>query len=326
MPGITPSQATTLIEGLKSTGGDDTHAAYAKDLHDFVGFLDVKDEKAALCRLLSGTFDAADGIVRRYRDSMSSSQGRGLASSTVNRRLTVLRRIAKAAHRRGWITWLIDVPSMKSELVKNPDGPTLEKATEMLAMAAKQKGQAGRRTYAILRLALDLGLRRGAIVGLDAGDVDLVNRTVWVVLKGHDKKKQKDLAETTCVALQRWLDVHPTKSMTPATPVFVNLIPGRHTRLNGSTIYDIVRDISVAVGSRTRPHGLRHTAITEAVLRATAIGETLDQVRAFSDHTDFKMVLRYRNTSARVQKKFTESNAKAFGDPLRVRSHRSQAA
>jgi hypothetical protein len=47
-------------------------------------------------------------------------------------------------------------------------------------------------------------------------------------------------------------------------------------------------------------------------------------VRTFSGHTDFKMVLRYRNTSARVQKKFTESNAKAIGATLGARISRQR--
>lgn len=96
----------------------------------------------------------------------------------------------------------------------------------------------------------------------------------------------------------------------------MNLIPGRHTRISEPAVYNIIRDNSTAAGHRTHPHGLRHTAVTEAVKRADELGETLDQVRAFSDHKDFRMVLRYRDSAAGVQKKFTNANAAAFGDPL----------
>ena len=61
---------------------------------------------------------------------------------------------------------------------------------------------------------------------------------------------------------------------------------------------------------------IRHTAITNAIINAARLGETLDSVMQFSNHADFRMVLRYRNTAKGAQKKFANANASAFGDPL----------
>jgi hypothetical protein len=51
-------------------------------------------------------------------------------------------------------------------------------------------------------------------------------------------------------------------------------------------------------------------------VNAARLGETLDSVMQFSDHADFRMVLRYRNASKKAQKKFANANAATFGDPL----------
>ena len=314
---LTPeSRAKVILQSILAAGRPATQHAYTADLADFTRFVSKDDPAAAVAILIGGSFDQADLLIRRYRDEMVQEKKRDLSAATVNRRLTVLRKMVRAAHRRGWTTWLLDVPNVKDEAVKNPDGPSATKAGEMLAKAAADNSPAGRRTYAILRLALDLGLRRGAICALDVADVDLASRKVRVLLKGREKKRMKDLAPPTCVAIRRWVDVHPLRPLPKSAPLFVNLIPGRNTRLSGPAVYNIVTAISVAVGARTRPHGLRHTAITEAVQRASSLGETLDQVQAFSDHKDFRMVLRYRNAGRGVQKKFTEANAAAFGDPF----------
>lgn len=319
MSNISENQAKTLVEHVLSVGSPLTRSAYTKDLEDFRLFTRKPSIVRAAAHLLEGDFDAADKLVKRYRDTMAAQNGRDLSSATVNRRLTVLRSLAKASHRRGWTTWVLDVKSVKHESVKVPDGPPAEKAAAMLVKATETDSPADRRTFAILRLALDLGLRRAGICALDVGDVDLKALKIRVRLKGGVKKRTKDLAVQTAQAIELWLDIHPARPAPKNAPLFVNLIEGRHTRLSGPAVYNIVRAVSSSVGCRTRPHGLRHTAITEAVKRAGELGETLDQVRAFSDHKDFRMVLRYRDAAAGVQKKFTGANAAAFGDPLAKR-------
>lgn len=297
-----------------------TALAYRKDLSDFARYLRTDSVEKAVQRLLSGGFGAAEQLVNRYRNRMISEHGRDLAPATVNRRLSVLRQVARAAHRRGWIQWTLDVKNVTEDTVKNPDGPPVEKVTEMLNIAAQDDSRAGRRTYAILRLFSDLALRRSSITALNVGDLDLKTKMLRVRIKGHDKPKRKDLPDATAVALRRWIEVHPCAVNTPCDPVFVNLIPGRYTRLSGPAVYQLMRKVSTAVNCRTRPHGFRHTSIEQAILNATQLGETLDRVRDFSDHRDFRMVLRYRNSGKRVQGRFADANASAFGDPLAGKS------
>ena len=293
-----------------------TRQAYEKDLKDFSQEyikLPKGQEAGAVRQLLAGGFETANALVRDYRADMDTR--RELSSSTINRRLSTLRKLVQAAHRRSIVSWSIDVPNIKDEPVHNADGPDLDDMRRIVFHVAKDESAKGRRGYAIIRLMADLGLRRGAVINMDLNDLDLPKR-IRVRLKGREKKRWKDLPPETSAALRRWLAVHPTRSKSRVGPVFVNLVPGWNARISGSAIYEIVTEFSEAAGCRTRPHGIRHSAITNAIVNAARLGETLDSVMQFSDHADFRMVLRYRNASKKAQKKFANANAATFGDPL----------
>ena len=299
-----------------------TRTAYEKDLRDFTTtFLKTKEPVAAVARLLRGDFSSGNQLVRDYRQQMD--QKRDLSSSTINRRLSMLRKIVQAARRRDLIPWTLDVPNVKDEAVLTRNDPDAEDMIRIVAYVAKDESPRGRRAYAIIRLMADLGLRRGAVVNLDFSDMRLP-RQIRVKLKGREKKRWKTLPPATLHALRRWLDVHPFRSR-HIGPVFVNLVPGKHTRLSGSAVYELVTEFSEAAGCRTRPHGIRHTAITNAIVNAVMLGETLDSVMQFSDHSDFRMVLRYRKASMQAQKKFSNKNAETFGDPFAMKPGRHPA-
>jgi len=313
---ITPKQANEVLQSIFVGVSDNTRRAYQADLRDACLYFRIKDPAELVRRLLSLGYSEAQRAILGYRKSMISAKRRDLAPSTVNRRLTVIRLVFRNARRRGIIQWQIDVRGATQETVKDPDGPSPEIAAQMLAQAAADDSPNGRRTYLILRLALDLGLRRSSIIALDYRDVDWRKKRLRVALKGRDKPKWKELPDPTIKAIRRWIEVHPLRSsIGPTTPLIVNLIKGRHTRISGPAIYQIVRAISSCIGHPTRPHGLRHTAIEMAVRNTQKLGATLDQVQAFSDHKDFRMVLRYRNKDMKIQGDFAKANASSFGDP-----------
>ena len=57
----------------------------------------------------------------------------------------------------------------------------------------------------------------------------------------------------------------------------------------------ILRVLSGQIGTRVRPHGLRHTAITAALDVAAAHGLSIDLVRQFSRHKSIGTLLVYRD-------------------------------
>lgn len=312
--------ASELLEFvLKQSSNPVTRQAYEKDLADFSAhFLKGKSPQQAIELLLSRDFEHAHEVVTRYRQSMLKK--RGLSSSAINRRLTVLRKLTKAANRRGWIPWVLDVRNVENSLEKNNEGLSTEETAEVLAFTASDDSPRGRRAYAILRLLCDLGLRRASIVNIDLTDLKIAGGEVGdirVTLKRRSKKKQKKLPGETVQAIKRWLEVHPAQTLTG--PLFVNLIPGRYTRLSGNAVYDTVVEYSTKAGFPTHPHGLRHTAITTSIVESGKRGKSIDTVMQFSDHSDIRMLLRYRDPDTKAQGEFAKSNASAFGNPLAKR-------
>ena len=285
---------------------------YSAALDDFAGFVKAPDRLAAVNRLLSAGFAAGNELVTGYRRDMEGTRnadgklkfGRGLSASAVNLRLTVLRGLVKKARRHGLIDWELDVPNIASENVHEATGPGMDLLNRMLEAAKAQLGPLGRRNYAILRLAGELGLRRKEIVGLDLDDVDMITGTVRIRGKARRQLEKLSCTPTTVDALSRWTEVRPKPK--DGRSLFTNLIPGRPTRLTGSAVYEIVRGLgrdALPKGSRlrVRPHGIRHTAITEAVRRATEVGLAHEEVQKFSRHRDFRMVARYLDAHEQAQ-------------------------
>ena len=59
--------------------------------------------------------------------------------------------------------------------------------------------------------------------------------------------------------------------------------------------YRIIRDLGAAAGVHVRPHGIRHTAITQAIDAAAKQGLSIDVVRQFSRHRNISTLLIYRD-------------------------------
>lgn len=59
-------------------------------------------------------------------------------------------------------------------------------------------------------------------------------------------------------------------------------------------------------GQKVRPHGLRHTSISEAVRRVQAVGMDVTKVLQFSRHKDLKTLQVYIDQVEDVQGKIAE--------------------
>ena len=60
--------------------------------------------------------------------------------------------------------------------------------------------------------------------------------------------------------------------------------------LNGTAIYRLVRELGGRTGLKTRPHGLRHSAITEAL---DLTGGNVRSVQKYSRHSNVQTLLTY---------------------------------
>ena len=142
--------------------------------------------------------------------------------------------------------------------------------------------------------------RCGEVVSLDVEDVDLQQGTLAVRGKGRTSKQLLSLPEPTKAALEGWLAARGTDSG-PLLTNFDRRKPGR--RLSGTSLYRMVRRLGQKSGLKVRPHGLRHTAITEACKAAQANGIGLEEVLDFSRHSrkSIAILMVYRDRERNVQ-------------------------
>lgn len=264
-----------------------TARTYSSDYRDFARFLGASGPGPALDALVAMSPGQANAMALAYRVHLSDRQ---LAPGTIARRLVALRSAVKAARRIGLITWGLDVGGPKAETLRDTRGPGLDGWRKMLATAkAEASTPKGLRDLALVRLLHDLGLRRGEAVSLDLANVDLEARTVAVVGKGKRQATRLTLPRPTADSLAAWI---ASRGNSPG-PLFRPLDPGASPdeRLTG----EAVRRIVAALGKRSglarvpRPHGLRHSAVTEAL----DAGRDIRDVRRFARHADINTTIRY---------------------------------
>jgi integrase/recombinase XerC len=301
----TPAEATTTLrEGAANellytflTGRSETTLrAYRRDLEDFRRFTRDATISAATERLLRGGRAVSHQLVLNYRARLME---RGLQAATINRRIAALRSLVKMARLVGFVTWSLEVSGVRSEPYRDTRGPGRAAVALLFDAAAEADARRAARDQAILHLLYDLGLRRGELVALDVEDVDLDRSALAVRGKGRSEKSFLTLPAPTVAVLADWLSY---RGGIPG-PLFTNFDRARKGdgRLTAGHVYKIVRGLGERVGVRAAPHGLRHTAITEACKAAQAAGIGLDEVLDFSRHKDVKVLMLYRDRERNVQ-------------------------
>ncbi len=141
-----------------------------------------------------------------------------------------------------------------------------------------------KRGYAVVRLALDLGLRGIEISRLQLADIDW--RLGTVTLK-RTKSRRQDLLPlpvTTGRALEAYLRHERPKTSDPA--VFVRRLAPHDEPIGVDAIRRIVRDAFRRVGiQHGRGHALRHTVACRIVNQGGSIKEVADVLRHRSLNT-----------------------------------------
>jgi integrase/recombinase XerC len=276
--------AQSLLAAFLAGRTETTLRAYAADLQDFAGFLGLADPVVAVQQLLASGPGQANGLALGYKADLLN---RKLKAATVNRRLAALRSVVKMARTLGMVTWGLEVAGMRSQPYRDTRGPGRDGYKKLLAAAKDQKPDKAARDTAILHLLYDLALRRGEVVALELMDVDLVSCRVAVMGKGRTEKEFLTLPEPTTTVLRAWMEFRGDR---PGA-LFINFDhAGKGERLTGKSVERLVKRLGMLVGIKARPHGLRHSAITEAL---TITRGDVRRVQKFSRHLDSRTVLRY---------------------------------
>lgn len=291
------AEAASLVESFLAGRKPTTLNTYRQGLEDFREFIGGADLNEAASLLLGNGHGRANGIALAYRANMLE---RKLSAATVNNRLSALRSLVQLARTLGMIPWSLEVANVKSEPYRDTKGPGRSAFDRIVHELDGRLTKKSTRDKAAVRLLHDIALRRAEVVGLDLQDVDLDAGTIAVVRKGRTQKVTLSMPGPTQTAVAAWLNVRGSEP----GPLFVNFDRSKKgCRLTGTSLYRIVRALGSKVGTRTRPHGLRHTAITTACERAAAAGIGLEEVLDFSGHADVKTLMVYRDRNRNMQGK-----------------------
>lgn len=286
----TPMAVTTIVPSIDLVGAffagrnPRTLLAYQKDLKDFQCFTQAPSLQAAAALLTSQSSGPANGLALAYRVSL---QERGLAPSTINRRLAALRSMVKLARVLGLVVWELEVEGMKASAYRDTRGPGMAGFRMMLDSLGDSHVEKAVRDRAILRLLFGMALRRGEVVSLDLCHLDLESGRLSVMGKGKTQRESLSIPPKVLGSLQAWVEIRGQHE----GPLFTAVDRcHRGHRLDGSAVYRMVSELGKAVGLTTRPHGLRHAAITEALGRTN--GNTRS-VQRFSRHKKLETLSLY---------------------------------
>ena len=298
--------AQSILDAWRAGKSPHTWRSYRHDLQAFARFLSGAlgivpplTVEAALDRLFRQDSARAHGIVLNFRASLLEAN---LAPASINRALVTLRSVSKLARMLGVVQggWYLEVPGVKAERRRDTRGPAVEDIQRMLAATAGDS-ETEARDYAIVVTLYSLGLRVSELCGLNLEETDLARATTWIRGKGRRERELVPLPAIVVTALRRYL-VH--RGATGQGPLFVSRSrrSGRDgsRRLHTNSVLRIVDQVGRRVGVRVWPHALRHSAITNAIIRGQRAGVGLDEIRAFSRHRTLETMLVYRDEHDRL--------------------------
>jgi integrase/recombinase XerC len=206
------------------------------------------------------------------RGYVSALHEAGYAKTSVARRLASLRSFYKFALREGL------AQSNPAKPLRNPRPdrklPHFLSTDEIgrLLVAPPAITSMGLRDRAILETMYSAGLRVSEAVGMNDGDLDLVEGVVRIRGKGR-RERLAPIGTHAAKALARWLKVRTLagkESKGPTAPVFTNRF-GR--RLTTRSVHRLLLKYLNLTGLdlRTTPHTLRHSFATHLLDRGADI-------------------------------------------------------
>lgn len=152
-----------------------------------------------------------------------------------------------------------------------------DEADRLLDVAASAP-KMPKRAYAIVRLALDLGLRAGEIAHLKLGDIDWHAGTV--MLRGTKSLRQDvlPLPVESGEALADYLQHERPATCHPA--IFVRQVAGKDLPITSCAVGKVIKRACRRIGlPDVSAHALRHTVACRLVERGSSLKEVADLLR-----------------------------------------------
>ena len=274
---------------LNSVASPHTRRAYDHGLNDY------RDWHAGTGGSSGPFFSKA--AVNGYKAGL---EARGLASSTINIRLSAVRRLAAEASDNGLLSSELAgaigrVAGAKSKGVRTGNWLTLEQAEQFLAAPASSGGLTATRDRALLALLIGCGLRRSEIAGLDFDHIQQRDGRWCVVdLTGKGGKvRTVPMPAWAKTAVDAWLLAAEITGGKVFRPVVKGGARLRGEALNSNAIWAAVRKYAVMIGvPHLAPHDCRRTYAKLAHKGAAP----LEQIQLSLGHSSIQTTERYLGT------------------------------
>lgn len=222
------------------------------------------------------------------------------APATVNKRLSAVRGVLKAAWRLGLMTAetyhrAVDVANVKGERL--PAGRALSKGELAALFGACAADAVGVRDAAMLAVLYCGGLRRAELVALDFADFEPESGALDVRRGKRNKQRTVYVTNGALVALGRWLELRGAE---PGA-LFCGVAQGgrlQRGRLTSQTVYDVLRKLATRAGlGHVTPHDLRRTFVGDLL----DAGADLSTVQRLAGHADPNTTARYDRRPERAK-------------------------
>jgi site-specific recombinase XerD len=263
-----------------------TRAAYRRDVGGWLGWCRTREVDP-----LAATFIHVNAYARELEAGAQTA-------ATVARKLSGL---------SSWYGFLLKIGGVSANPVAGADRPRVARdhsatvglaATEvdaLLAAAEADRGRESVRSYALIAVLADLGLRVGEVVGLNIDDIayERGHRSIRFVGKGGAARRRA-LTPASTAALESYLMHRAAQSGVGVEqlsgPLFVT---ATGARLDRHAVFRLVRrlaaEAAIPAAGRLSPHSLRHAFATAA----RDEGVPLEDVQDAMGHADPRTTRRY---------------------------------
>ena len=294
-----PGTADTEEPGREAAGLDRTQARLRQMVLDSVSSIHSRRNYG---KALDDLFAFAVGrpltraLLLEYRATMD-----GLSPSTVNVRLSAVRKLVSEARKNGMLSaeeaaHLNDVPNIPQKGTRMGNWLTREQARELLAVPDRSTLK-GKRDYCILALLVGCALRRQELASLYIEEIQMrENRWVIVDLTGKGGRVRT-------VAIPVWVrqGIHAwqAEARLEAGPLLRSLSKGGKVgkSLSDWAIWSVVEQSAQQIGiARFGAHDLRRTC---AKLCRKAGGD-LEQIKFLLGHSSIQTTERYLGSEQEI--------------------------
>ena len=257
--------------------GANTLAAYESDLDDYLSYA-------------GGDAGSAPPDRRRFRGWLADMAGRGLARTTVARRVSALRSFYRFCGRTGRIdindlSWLRAPRPPKSV----PKPVSEEDARALLAAIFRRRGDdwAKQRDFALLMMLYGSGLRISEALDLTRRDVPLGD---WLRITGKGGKiREVPVLPAIAEAVAAYIGTCPFDGG-PDAPLFVSSRGNAFGARAAQRLVESLR-LELSLPAHVTPHALRHAFATHLL----GNGADLRAIQELLGHASLSTTQRYTN-------------------------------